>query len=59
MKEIFGDDDCEEMEDEVRGNAETDDNSIWNRMSILLAHLAKTVNRAFLIAAVIGNLYHI
>ncbi|XP_078326439.1 uncharacterized protein LOC111104544 [Crassostrea virginica] len=31
MKEIFGDDDdCEEMEDEGRGNAENDDNSIWN-----------------------------
>ena len=30
MKEIFGDDDCEEIEDERRGNAENDDNSVWN-----------------------------
>ena len=37
MKEIFGDDDdCEEMEDEGRGNAENDDNSIWNDVQYVI-----------------------
>ena len=36
MKEIFGDDDCEEIEDERRGNAENDDNSVWNDVQYVI-----------------------
>ena len=36
MKEIFGDDDCEEIEDERRGNAENDDNYVWNDVQYVI-----------------------
>ena len=36
MKEIFGDDDCEEIEDERRGNAENDENYVWNDVQYVI-----------------------